>query len=65
MLCNFKDTIFGIENYFLDVQMCSGQKMPDSCGRHSEALGNLGSGNLEGGGTGERVEKGEVSLQAT
>jgi hypothetical protein len=24
-----------------------------------------GSGNLEGGGIGERVEKGEVSLQAT
>jgi hypothetical protein len=39
--------------------------MPDSEGRLSEALGNLGSGNLEGGGIGERVEKGEVSLQAT
>jgi hypothetical protein len=34
-------------------------------GRFSEALGNLGSGNLEGGGFGERVGKGEVSLQAT
>jgi hypothetical protein len=33
--------------------------------RHSEALDNLGSGNLEEGGIGERVEKGEVSLQAT
>jgi hypothetical protein len=21
MLCNFKDTIFGIENFFVDVQM--------------------------------------------
>ncbi len=40
--------------------------MPDSSqGRLSEALGNLGSGNLEGGGFGERVGKGEVSLQAT
>ncbi len=28
-------------------------------------LGNLGSGNLEGGGFGERVGIGEVSLQAT
>ncbi len=44
---------------------CSGQKMPESWGHHSEALGNLGSGNLEGGGIGERVEKGEVSLPAT
>jgi hypothetical protein len=38
---------------------CSGQKTPDSswcC--LSEALGNLGSGNLEGGGFGERVGKG-------
>jgi hypothetical protein len=26
---------------------------------------NLGSGNLEGGGFGEGVEEGEVSLQAT
>jgi hypothetical protein len=47
------------------VNRCSGQKMPDSSSRHSEALGNLGSGNLEGGGIGERVGKGEVSLQAT
>ncbi len=39
--------------------------MPDSWGRHSEALNNLGSGNLEGGGIGERVGIGEVSLQAT
>ncbi len=39
--------------------------MPDSSGRHSEALNNLSSGNLEGGGIGERVEKGKVSLQAT
>jgi hypothetical protein len=39
--------------------------MPDSYGHLSEALGNLGSGNLEGGEIGERVEKGEVSLQAT
>ncbi len=44
---------------------CSGQEKPDSRGRHSEALDNLGSGNLEGGGVGKRVEKGEVSLQAT
>ncbi len=45
---------------------CSRQKTPDSSwGRLSEALGNLGSGNLEGGGFGERVGKGEVSLQAT
>ncbi len=44
---------------------CSGQKKPDSRGRHSEALDNLGFGNLEMGGIGERVEKGEVSLQAT
>ncbi len=29
---------------------CSGQKKPDSWGRHSESLNNLGSGNLEGGG---------------
>jgi hypothetical protein len=39
--------------------------MPDSLGRLSEALDNLGSGNLEAGGIGERVEKGGVSLQAT
>ncbi len=32
---------------------CSGQKMPDSYGHLSEALGNLGSGNLEGGGLGK------------
>jgi hypothetical protein len=44
---------------------CSGQEKPESWGRHSKALDNLGSGNLEGGGIGERVEKGEVSLQAT
>ncbi len=31
----------------------------------SEAVDNLGSGNSEGGGIRERVEKGEVSLQAT
>jgi hypothetical protein len=32
---------------------CSGQKTPDSSeGRLSVALGNLGSGNLEGGGFG-------------
>ncbi len=31
----------------------------------SEALGNWGSGNLEGGGFGERVGTGEVTLQAT
>jgi hypothetical protein len=37
----------------------------DSSGRLSDVLGNLGSGNLEGGGSGEWVEKGEVSLQAT
>ncbi len=44
----------------------SGQKTPDSSwGRLSEALGNWGSGNLEGGGFGERVGTGEVSLQAT
>jgi hypothetical protein len=30
---------------------CSGQKKPGSWGRHSEALNNLGSGNLEMGGT--------------
>ncbi len=45
--------------------LCSGQKKPESWGRHSEALDNLGSGNLEGGEIGERVGKGEVSLQAT
>jgi hypothetical protein len=39
--------------------------MPESLGHQSEVLDNLGSGNLEGGGIGERVEKGEVSLQAT
>ncbi len=44
---------------------CSGQKTPESWGRLSEALGILGSENLEGGGFGERVGKGEVSLQAT
>ncbi len=45
---------------------CSGQKTPDSTwGRLSEALGNWGSGNLEGGGFGGRVGTGEVSLQAT
>jgi hypothetical protein len=45
---------------------CSGQKTPDySWGRLSETLGNWGSGNLEGGGFGERVGTGEVSLQAT
>ncbi len=45
---------------------CSGQKKPDCpWGRLSEALGNWGSGNLEGGGFGERVGTGEVSLQAT
>ncbi len=43
----------------------SEQEKPDSWGRHSEALSNLGSGNLEGGGIGERVGKGEISLQAT
>ncbi len=38
------------------IYKCSGQKMPDSSkDRLSEALGNLGSGNLEGGGFGERV----------
>jgi hypothetical protein len=39
-------------------QQCSGQEMPDSEGHRSEALNNLGSGNLEGGGIGERVVKG-------
>jgi hypothetical protein len=48
------------------VSYCSGQKTPDcSWGRLSKALGNWGSGNLEGGGFGERVGTGEVSLQAT
>jgi hypothetical protein len=37
---------------------CSGQKMPDSYGRLSEALGNLGSGNLEGEGLGKGLRKG-------
>ncbi len=45
---------------------CSGLKTPDcTWGRLSEALGNWGSGNLEGGGFGEGVGTGEVSLQAT
>ncbi len=45
---------------------CSGQKTPDnSWGRLSEARGDWGSGNLKGGGFGERVGTGEVSLQAT
>ncbi len=56
--CNL--TVFAIQA----STSCCGQKKPDSWGRHSEALSNLGSGNLEGGGIGERVEKGEVSLQA-
>ncbi len=37
---------------------CSGQEKPDSGGRHSEALDNLGSGNLEGGGIGKGLRKG-------
>ncbi len=45
---------------------CSGQKTPDcSWGCLSEALGSWGSGNLEGGGFGEGLGQGEVSLQAT
>ncbi len=49
-----------------NVYNCSGQKTPDySWGRLSGALGNWGSGNLEGGGFGYRVGTGEVSLQAT
>jgi hypothetical protein len=32
--------------------------MPDSLGRLSEALGNLGSGNLEGGGLRRGLRKG-------
>jgi hypothetical protein len=32
--------------------------MPDSEGRLSEALDNLGSGNLEGGGLGKGLRKG-------
>jgi hypothetical protein len=49
----------------LIINTCSGQKMPESWGRLSEALGNWRSGNLEGGGFGERVRTREVSLQAT
>ncbi len=40
-------------------KLCSGQKISDSSeGRLSEALGNLGSGNLEGGGQGRGLRKG-------
>ncbi len=49
---------------FLTYCNCAGQKKPDSWGRHSETLNNLGSGNWRGEGW-ERVEKGEVSLQVT
>ncbi len=53
-------------SYILVYHKCFGQKTSDySWGRLSEALGNWGSGNLEGGGFGERVETGEVSWQAT
>jgi hypothetical protein len=48
-----------------DPGSCSGQKTPESWGRLSEALGNLGSGNLEGEGLGKGVGQGGVSLQAT
>jgi hypothetical protein len=49
--------VFCASSYFefgsFCYRLCSGQKMPDSSyGRLSEALGNLGSGNLEGGGWG-------------
>ncbi len=38
---------------------CSGQKTPDcSWGRPSKALGNWGSGNLEGEGLGKRWDRG-------
>ncbi len=37
---------------------CSGQKKPDSRGHHSEALSNLGAGNLEGVGNGKGLRKG-------
>ncbi len=37
---------------------CSGQKKQESLGRHSEALSNLGTGSLEGGGIGKGVRKG-------
>ena len=52
-------------NIYVFQKYCSGQKTPESWGRLSEALGNWGSGNLEGGGFGERVGTGEVSLKAT
>ncbi len=37
--------------------------MPDSEGHLSEALGNLGSGNLEGGGIGKGLRKGRSVYQ--
>jgi hypothetical protein len=37
---------------------CSGQEKPDSLSRLSEALSNLGTGNLEGGGNGKGLRKG-------
>ncbi len=44
---------------------CSGQKTPvGTCDRLCGVLGNWVSGILEGGGFGERVGTGEVSLQA-
>jgi hypothetical protein len=49
--------------YQRNICKCSGQKTLDySSGRLSEALDNWGSGNLEGGGFGESVGTGEVSL---
>ncbi len=70
LFINPRSLLFLSVNYRKHVgvhsKYCSGQKTPDcSWGRLSEALGNWGSGNLEGGGFGERVGTGEVSLQAT
>ncbi len=53
-LGHFKD--FDVR--WLSYCSCSGQKKPDSWGRHSEALNNLDSGNLEGGGLGKGLWKG-------
>jgi hypothetical protein len=48
-----------VYTYIFDGSFCSGQKTPDSSlGRLSEALGSWVSGNLEGGGFGERAGQG-------
>ncbi len=46
--------IYILACFMYSIYTCSGQKTPDwSWGRRSEALGYLGSGNLEGEGLGE------------